>query len=80
VGKASQHSADGSLARRLRGHVVKLDRSQTPPVYAIKGEKWDDIKEIRTLPFSEENRYLAPALEVFLIGEFKDVLRNKHGT
>ena len=69
IGKASQRSSDGSLARRLLGHVIRPIRRGGP--YEIKIDKWPTVTDIHTLAFEEDRAYLAVSLEAFLIRRLK---------
>jgi hypothetical protein len=64
------------LSRRLMAHVIRADRSKNGD-WSQLCEPWLDVTGLYTIGFAHPQAYLSPALESFLIREFRSQLRNQ---
>ncbi len=63
---------ESGISRRLMSHVYCSDRPRGPQWSRLR-DKWAHVTQIRTIGFSPETVYLAPALENFLIRSIPDL-------
>lgn len=63
---------ESGISRRLMSHVYCSDRARGPRWSRLR-DKWNHVTEVRTIGFSSEIVYLAPALENYLIRAIPDL-------
>lgn len=66
------------ISRRLLAHVITTDKVKGKGYY-VPRKAWGDVRDIAAIGFPKEYKYLAPALEDYLIGELNPT-RNKTKT